>query len=100
ICFHEETMKNILPKVLGKDVQVTHDMAMDAVSEITNMIYGHVKNALNSRGFQLKLAIPSVLSGRGQFINHFHRGRYLVMPFNIADRQFQVHIAVHQLQQH
>lgn len=95
LCFTFETMRDILPSVLGKDVAITHELAVDAVGEITNMIFGHVKTALNRRGFELKLGIPSVVTGRGHFLSHFHRGHYMIVPFYLQGQLFQVHVAIH-----
>ncbi|MGB4101658.1 MAG: chemotaxis protein CheX [Alphaproteobacteria bacterium] len=95
LCFTFETMRDILPIVLGKDVAITHELAVDAVGEITNMIFGHVKTALNRRGFELKLGIPSVVTGRGHFLSHFHRGNYMIVPFYHQGQLFQVHVAIH-----
>lgn len=95
ICLNFETMRDILPRVLGHSVSVTHEMTIDAVGEITNMIFGQIKTELNKRGFALKLGIPSVVMGRGHFVSQFHRGRYMIVPFYIDGQMFQVHIALH-----
>jgi len=95
LCFTYESMQSLLPKVLGKSVAVTHEMAVDAVGEITNMIFGQVKTDLNRRGYDLKLGIPSVITGRGHFLSHFHRGHYMIVPFHLQGQLFQVHVAVH-----
>lgn len=95
LCFTFETMRNILPSVVGGSVAITHEMAVDAVGEITNMIFGQVKTDLNRRGFALRLGIPSVVTGRGHFLSHFHRGHYMIVPFFLQGQLFQVHVAVH-----
>jgi chemotaxis protein CheX len=95
LCFNFDTMRLVLPKVLGKSIEVTHELAVDAVGEVTNMIFGHMKTDLNRRGFQLKLGIPSVITGRGHFLSHFHRGRYMIVPFYLQGQIFQVHVAIH-----
>ncbi len=95
LSFNYETMRAILPKVLGKAVNITHEMAVDAVGELTNMIFGHMKTDLNRRGYELKLGIPSVVTGKGHFLSHFHRGHYMIVPFTLNDQVFQVHLAIH-----
>ncbi len=95
LSFNYDTMRAILPKVLGKSVAVTHEMAVDAVGEVTNMIFGHMKTDLNRRGYELKLGIPSVVTGKGHFLSHFHRGHYMIVPFTLNDQVFQVHLALH-----
>jgi chemotaxis protein CheX len=95
LCLTFETMRDILPQVVGKSISVTHEMAVDAVGEITNMIFGQVKAGLGDRGFSLRLGIPSVVTGKGHFVSHFHRGRYMVVPFRMDDQVFQVYVALH-----
>lgn len=95
ICLTYETMRDILPHIVGHSVSVTHEMAVDAVGEITNMIFGQIKTEMNKRGYALKLGIPSVVTGRGHFVSQFHRGKYMIIPFQLEGQLFQVHIAVY-----
>jgi len=95
LCLTFETVRDILPQVVGKSISVTHEMAVDAVGEITNMIFGQIKADLGSRGFSLRLGIPCVVTGKGHFVSHFHRGRYMIVPFNLDDQLFQVYVALH-----
>jgi chemotaxis protein CheX len=95
LCMTFETVKNLLPQIVGHTVSVTHEMTVDAVGEITNMIFGQIKSELNRRGYGLKLGIPSVVTGRGHFVSQFHRGKYMIIPFYLDGQLFQVHIALH-----
>lgn len=90
-----DAVRDLLPQVVGSAVSITHEMAVDAVGEITNMIFGQIKTDLNRRGYRFKLGIPSVITGRGHFISQFHRGRYMIIPFNVCGHLFQVHVALH-----
>jgi chemotaxis protein CheX len=95
LCLTYDAVRELLPHVIGNAVSVTHEMAVDAVGEITNMIFGQIKSDLNRRGFELKLGIPSVVSGKGHFLSQFHRGKYMIVPFQLNGHLFQVHIAIH-----
>ena len=88
-------MPPVIALVVGSTITAPRPVAVDAVGEITNMIFGHVKTALNRRGFELKLGIPSVVTGRGHFLSHFHRGHYMIVPFYLQGQLFQVHVAIH-----
>ncbi|MDD3288360.1 MAG: chemotaxis protein CheX [Alphaproteobacteria bacterium] len=90
-----DTVHDLLPQIIGDAVSITHEMTVDAVGEITNMIFGQIKSDLNKRGYRFKLGIPSVITGRGHFISQFHRGRYMIIPFNVNGHLFQVHVALH-----
>jgi CheY-specific phosphatase CheX len=95
LCLPFEALHDLLPQVLGKDFNITHEMALDAVGEITNMIFGQVKRDLNARGFQIKLGIPCVVTGKAHFVSQFHRGKYLIVPFQLDGHLFQVYVALH-----
>ncbi len=95
LCLTFETMHDLLPRVIGPAISVTNEMTVDAVGEITNMIFGQIKTELNGRGHGLKLGIPSVVTGRGHFVSQFHRGPYMIVPFYLEGQLFQVHIAIH-----
>lgn len=95
LCLTFETVRDILPQVIGKSISVTHEMAVDAVGEITNMIFGQIKADLGSRGYALRLGIPCVVTGKGHFVSHFHRGKYMIVPFHLDGQLFQVYVALH-----
>ena len=95
LCLTFETVRDILPRIVGSSISVTPEMTMDAVGEITNMIFGQVKTELNGRGYGLKLGIPSVVTGRGHFVSQFHRGSYMIIPFYLEGQLFQVHVALY-----
>jgi CheY-specific phosphatase CheX len=95
LCLTFETVRDILPRIVGNSISVTHEMTVDAVGEITNMIFGQIKTELNGRGYALKLGIPSVVTGRGHFVSQFHRGPYMIIPFYLEGQLFQVHVALY-----
>jgi len=95
LCLTFETVRDILPRIVGNAVSVTHEMTTDAVGELTNVIFGQIKTELNNRGYGLKLGIPSVVTGRGHFVSQFHRGPYMIVPFYLEGQLFQVHVALY-----
>jgi chemotaxis protein CheX len=96
LCLTFETVRDVLPRIVGHSVSVTHEMTVDAVGEITNMIFGQIKTELNKRGYGLKLGIPSVVTGRGHFVSQFHRGPFMLIPFYLEGQLFQVHVALYE----
>lgn len=97
LCMKFETLREILPNVLGKTIAITHEMAVDAVGELTNMVFGQVKSELNQRKHEVKLGIPCVVTGKGHFVCQFHRGRYMIVPFHLDGKLFQVYVALHDM---
>jgi chemotaxis protein CheX len=95
LCMGYDAVAEILPKVMGRTVEITHEMAVDAVGELTNMIFGQVKRELNQRKHQIKLGIPCVVAGKGNFICQFYRGRNMIIPFYLEGKLFQVYVGLH-----
>jgi chemotaxis protein CheX len=95
LCMTFDILRDVLPQALGKAVAVTNEMAVDAVGELTNMIFGQVKSELNQRKHQVKLGIPCVVTGKGHFVCQFHRGKYMIVPFHLDGRLFQVYVTLH-----
>ena len=65
----------------------------DAVEEITNMVYGMVKTALNRRGCRFVMALPQVLppTSGGRYAD----AEKMIMPFTADDHRCRAVIAVH-----
>jgi CheY-specific phosphatase CheX len=93
VCMSNEALLALLPGVVGPSVNITQEMASDAVGEITNMVFGQIKRDMGERGFQLKLGIPCVVMGKGHFVSQFHRGQYMIVPFHLNGHLMQVYIA-------
>jgi CheY-specific phosphatase CheX len=95
LCFPMQSVKKLIPRILGDDITITDDVVVDAVGEITNMIFGRLKTELNERGHHLRFGLPSVIRGEGHFINQLHQGHYMMMPFTMENEPFQLHLAIH-----
>lgn len=94
LCLSQETVRELLPQVVGNSVTITHEMAVDAVGEMTNMIFGQIKHDMADRGYTLKIGIPCVVTGKGHFVSQFHRGKHMIVPFHIDGKLFQIYIAL------
>ena len=94
LCLTQETVRGLLPQVVGDAISITHEMAVDAVGEMTNMIFGQIKHDMGERGFALKIGIPCVVTGKGHFVSQFHRGKHMIVPFHVDGQLFQIYIAV------
>jgi len=94
ISFSKDSILHILENMLGeKHSDINKDVA-DAVGELTNMIYGTAKTALNQMGYKFEMAIPSVI--RGDFtLSKSTKGATLVIPFELKNSStFHVKITV------
>lgn len=96
LCMNSQIVGSVLPRVLGTTTPISNDMVVDTVGELTNMVFGQVKSELNQREHQIKLGIPCVITGKGHYVCQFHRGKFMVAPFFLDGKLFEVYIALHE----
>lgn len=66
----------------------------DAIGEIANMLGGNIKQVLSKGGLDVRLSIPTVISGEEYSINTLSDNDCIVIPFNLADHKFLVSLAL------
>lgn len=62
----------------------------DAIGEIGNMLGGSVKMVLSTGGLDVKLSIPTVISGEDYTINSLSDSDCVVIPFVVENERFLV----------
>lgn len=94
ISFSKDSIFQVLENMLGeKHTEINRDVS-DAVGELTNMIYGTAKTALNQMGYNFEMAIPSVIHGKFT-LTKSTKGATLVIPFELKNSAtFHVKITV------
>lgn len=95
LCFEEQVFLKIMSGMLGDKITEINSETQDGASEILNIIYGFAKTALNTKGFNFDLAIPTVVRGKDLQTSH---GRFptLVIPLKTDVGQLFIEITVHQ----
>ena len=94
--FEKEALFFVLNNMFGETYTEVTSEAADAVGEFTNMIYGNAKTTLNQLGYNLSMALPTVITGRFK-ISEAHSGATLVAPFKVGPGYLYVEITVDQI---
>lgn len=94
LSFSEGAILKIVSNMLGEDIQTINSDIKDAVGEITNMISGVARKNLESEGYYVQAAIPTVVSGKDHSIAHVMGGPSLIIPFEINEGVFVVDICL------
>ncbi|MBC7690305.1 MAG: chemotaxis protein CheX [Methylotenera sp.] len=94
ISFPGETFLKIMSRMLGEEFKVLTPEIQDGAGELTNIIFGQAKIALNESGYGIKTAIPSVVSGPGHSISGTGQGPRVVIPFETDCGQFFIQICL------
>lgn len=80
----------ITSNMLGVECDEVGEDLNDAIGEISNMLGGSVKQVLSKGGLDVKLSIPTVISGEDYTVNSLSDNDCVVIPFKVDDDQFIV----------
>jgi chemotaxis protein CheX len=74
--------------------QAVNDEVLDVVAEITNMMIGNIKTALETETGPLAISVPTVIHGRNFQFRNTAGERSLAMAFTTEGHWFEVRIAL------
>ncbi len=67
---------------------------LDAIAEITNMIIGNVKNALEQKVGEMGLSTPTVIFGRNFQTRSAKTNEWIIMRFVIAENEMFIQMCL------
>jgi len=73
----------VTSNMLGIDCDEVNEDLNDAIGEIANMLGGSVKQVLSKGGLDVKLSIPTVISGEDYTVNSLSDNDCVVVPFAV-----------------
>lgn len=85
LCFPRIAFLNIVTKMLGEEHTEVGPGNEDAAAELLNIIFGLAKTNLNKEGFEVKMAIPSILRGGSVQSSYAKVHEVAVLPFRLED---------------
>lgn len=80
----------ITSNMLGIECEEVGEDLNDAIGEISNMLGGSVKQVLSKGGLDVKLSIPTVISGEDYTVNSLTDNDCVVIPFIVDNQKFIV----------
>lgn len=90
ISFPKKTIRAMVSRFYGRDVEETESSISMAVGEITNIAYGAAKKLINDQNQNLQMAIPSVIVGKQDFVFSNFSGRISSVEFSTELGNFQI----------
>ena len=94
ISFPAATFLKVMSRMLGEEfTEITKDIE-DGAGELTNIIFGQAKIGLNEKGYGIKTAIPSVITGAGHSVSQTSNGPRVIIPFETDVGPFFVEICL------
>ena len=94
ISFPEATFLRIMERMLGEKFEKITQEIQDGAAELTNMIFGQAKITLNEKGYNIKTAIPSVVSGKNHSFQSLARGPSMTIPFETEVGSFFIDLSL------
>jgi chemotaxis protein CheX len=94
ISFSREAILKIVAGMLGEEYKEINEEVSDAVSEITNIVFGNAKKELSELGVELEKSIPYTIVGDNHVINHKSSGPFVLLPFTSMVGGFDIEIGL------
>jgi len=85
-----ELALKITSNMLGVECDEVNEDLNDAIGEIANMLGGSVKQVLSKGGLDVKLSIPTVISGEDYTVNSLSDSDCVVIPFVVEGHKLLV----------
>ena len=80
--------------LLLEEITSINNDVLDAMAEITNMVFGNVKTALEAKVGPLGLSIPTVVFGRNFSTNSAGQQIWNVIPYQVESEKMDVKICL------
>ena len=79
---------------LGMDVEEIDDDVRDAIGELANMLGGNLKSAIDPKGSEIQLSMPSCVSGEEYSIDCIADADEISVPFDLDGTTFLVELQI------
>lgn len=90
VSFERKAARELLQGMLGEDIHDEQQDMEDCVGEISNMISGQARAALDGDGLNLQGSTPTLVTGEGHSIHHTASGPVIAIPFKLGGGAFTV----------
>lgn len=93
ICFPQAIFLAIMGNMFGETyTEITQELE-DGASELLNIIFGIAKRALNTQGYSIERALPTIVRGKDINVRHMSDKPTIVVPFQTKFGPFHIEIA-------
>ena len=92
LSFSKAAILHLVSSMFGESFTELNTEIRDAVGELSNMICGDARGALDEQGCAISAAVPTVIMGSNMKVSHQTKKPSIVIPFTIGDGQFYVDV--------
>jgi len=90
ISFETSCFLAVVNGMLGEKYSEVSPEILDAAAELCSQIFGHAKRTLNENGYEIKPAIPSIISEANHCVEHRATGPCVAVRFSTSAGYFTV----------
>lgn len=96
LCFTEKLYLEVMGSMFGETYSAVRDELSDGAGELLNIIFGTAKSILVNEGFQVEMAIPTVIRGSNIKMNSMPggNGTTIVVPFSTKSDKLYVLVSL------
>lgn len=94
LCFTASTFLKIYEGLVGEKHESVNEEVQDAAGELLNILYGLAKTEMKEMGYDVHMAIPTILVGEKIRISYQCKCPILVIPFASAAGSFHLEIVI------
>jgi chemotaxis protein CheX len=89
-----ESAQRISGALLMQEYSSVDEEVLDAIGEVTNMVLGNVKTALEEELGPMGLSIPTVIYGRNFTTRSVGKSQWTVVPFECDGQRVEIHLCL------
>lgn len=93
-CCSSESAQRISGALLMQEFAGVDEEVLDAIGEVTNMVLGNVKTALEEELGPMGLSIPTVIFGRNFTTRSVGKSQWTVVPFRCAGETVEIQVCL------
>lgn len=90
----DQTAITVTSAFLGMGVEEIDEDVRDAIGELANMVAGNIKSALDPKGSDIKLSMPSAVYGEEYSVDCLAHAQSITVPFELEGKTFLVELQI------
>ena len=93
LCFDEDLLFRLMTKFYGEETRTVNDNLVGGVSELTNIVFGMIKEKCNDRGFNFHMCLPVVIVGSNHSMFSALTNNKAVIEYRIGSDSFWLEVS-------
>lgn len=91
--FHKDTLSKMMTAFYGEEVISINEQMVGGISEMTNIVFGIVKQQYNDIGFDLQMCLPVVIVGANHHIFSSLPSNKILLQYEVNSEPFWLEIS-------